>query len=63
MTRAAPPRALLFDVFGTVVDWRGSIIPEARRVGRAKAGNDVSDDPRCTINADDFIDLARQLGA
>jgi len=30
------PRALLFDVFGTVVDWRGSIIREARRVGRAK---------------------------
>jgi len=35
MTRPAP-RALLFDVFGTVVDWRGSIIREARRVGRAK---------------------------
>jgi len=35
MTRPTP-RALLFDVFGTVVDWRGSIIREARRVGRAK---------------------------
>jgi len=29
------PRALLFDVFGTVVDWRGSIAREARRTGRA----------------------------
>jgi 2-haloacid dehalogenase len=31
-----PPRALLFDVFGTVVDWRGSIIGELRRLGRSK---------------------------
>ena len=23
---------------------------------------DIADDPRCTFNADDFIDLARQLG-
>src|SRR5262249_21440352 len=30
------PKALLFDVFGTVVDWRGSIIREAGRIGRAK---------------------------
>ncbi len=29
-------RALLFDVFGTVVDWRGSIIRECRALGRAK---------------------------
>ena len=28
-------RALTFDVFGTVVDWRGSIIREGRRLGRA----------------------------
>ena len=27
--------ALVFDVFGTVVDWRGSIIAEGRRLGRA----------------------------
>ena len=27
------PRALLFDVFGTVVDWRGSIIDAGRRTG------------------------------
>ncbi len=29
-------RALLFDVFGTVVDWRGSIIRECRALGRGK---------------------------
>jgi 2-haloacid dehalogenase len=28
--------ALVFDVFGTVVDWRGSIIAEGRSLGRAK---------------------------
>ena len=28
------PRALLFDVFGTVVDWRGSIIRELRQFGK-----------------------------
>jgi 2-haloacid dehalogenase len=27
-------QALTFDVFGTVVDWRGSIIREGRRLGR-----------------------------
>ncbi len=29
-------RALVFDVFGTVVDWRGSIIREGRLLGRRK---------------------------
>ncbi len=29
-------RALLFDVFGTVVDWRGSIVRECRTLGRGK---------------------------
>jgi 2-haloacid dehalogenase len=29
-------RALLFDVFGTVVDWRSSIIREGRALGRGK---------------------------
>jgi 2-haloacid dehalogenase len=29
-------RALTFDVFGTVVDWRGSVIAEGRRLGRRK---------------------------
>lgn len=38
MTRTPRPRfkALIFDVFGTVVDWRGSIIREGRALGRAK---------------------------
>jgi len=30
-----PPQALLFDVFGTVVDWRGSLVRELTRAGRA----------------------------
>lgn len=29
-------KALTFDVFGTVVDWRGSLIEEGRRLGRRK---------------------------
>ena len=29
-------KALVFDVFGTVVDWRGSLIAEGRRLGREK---------------------------
>ena len=29
-------RALIFDVFGTVVDWRGSILRECRALGRKK---------------------------
>ena len=29
-------RALTFDVFGTVVDWRGSIIREGEQLGRAR---------------------------
>ena len=29
-------RALTFDVFGTVVDWRGTIIREGRAFGRRK---------------------------
>ena len=29
-------KALVFDVFGTVVDWRGSIIREGRALGRRK---------------------------
>jgi 2-haloacid dehalogenase len=37
MIMKTPPRALLFDVFGTVVDWRGSIIRELRRLGRRRS--------------------------
>ncbi|MCZ7566707.1 MAG: haloacid dehalogenase type II [Burkholderiales bacterium] len=29
-------KALAFDVFGTVVDWRGSLIEEGRRLGRRR---------------------------
>jgi 2-haloacid dehalogenase len=29
-------KAMAFDVFGTVVDWRGSIIREGQEWGRAK---------------------------
>ncbi len=29
-------KALTFDVFGTVVDWRGSVIRECQQLGRAK---------------------------
>jgi 2-haloacid dehalogenase len=29
-------KALLFDVFGTIVDWRGSIVAEGAGWGRAK---------------------------
>jgi 2-haloacid dehalogenase len=32
----APPAILLFDVFGTVVDWRGSIIREGEELNRSK---------------------------
>ncbi|MGH8746979.1 MAG: haloacid dehalogenase type II, partial [Burkholderiales bacterium] len=36
MSDAVPSvKALVFDVFGTVVDWRGSIIAEGRRLARA----------------------------
>ena len=33
---AASIKALTFDVFGTVVDWRGSVIREGRQLGKAK---------------------------
>ena len=41
MPQAALPkfssiRALVFDVFGTVVDWRGSVIRECRALGKGK---------------------------
>jgi 2-haloacid dehalogenase len=32
MAEAAPPKALLFDVFGTLVDWRSGIAREAERL-------------------------------
>jgi 2-haloacid dehalogenase len=36
MGRAPFVKALVFDVFGTVVDWRGSLIREGRLLGRRK---------------------------
>ena len=30
------PKALIFDTFGTVVDWRGSLIAELNQVGHAR---------------------------
>jgi 2-haloacid dehalogenase len=33
---AVPVSALIFDVFGTVVDWRGSVIREGEELGRKK---------------------------
>jgi 2-haloacid dehalogenase len=33
---ASAIKALTFDVFGTVVDWRGSIIKEGRRFGKSR---------------------------
>ncbi len=33
---ALPVKALIFDVFGTVVDWRGSVIREGEELGRKK---------------------------
>lgn len=41
-------KALVFDVFGTVVDWRGSIIREVRALARAK-GFDI--DPAAFADA------------
>jgi len=35
MTKQTLPKALVFDVFGTCVDWRGSIIREGRALNRA----------------------------
>lgn len=33
---AGPPLALVFDVFGTVVDWRGSIVREVAALATAR---------------------------
>ena len=43
-------KALLFDVFVTVVDWRGSIIAEGQAFGRAR-GLDV-----CLLYTSDAAD-------
>ena len=48
--RARTIRALVFDVFGTVADWRGSILRECRALGRAK---------RLAVDWDAFTDAWR----
>ena len=45
-------RALLFDVFGTVVDWRSSIIAEGAEINRRK---------NLSVNWADFVDEWRGL--
>jgi 2-haloacid dehalogenase len=45
-----PPQALVFDVFGTVVDFRGSIAREVEAIARAK---------RVTVDAGAFVDAWR----
>ena len=49
-SRPARFRALIFDVFGTVVDWRGSILRECRALGRKK---------RIAVDWDAFTDAWR----
>jgi len=39
----APLRALLFDVFGTVVDWRGGVVREARSIATVDDSFDWGD--------------------
>ena len=41
-------KALVFDVFGTVVDWRGSIVREARALARAR---------KLDLNPEAFADI------
>ncbi len=48
-------RALVFDVFGTVVDWRSSIIAEGQALSKAKAKHNELPE----INWSDFADAWR----
>jgi hypothetical protein len=64
------PRLLVFDVFGTVVDWRSSIAREVARVAASRspkidaaAGYDLPRNRTFQYVADNFEDLAGQLGA
>jgi 2-haloacid dehalogenase len=49
---AASIKVLAFDVFGTVVDWRSSVIDEGEQLGKAK---------RLTINWAAFADAWRAV--
>ena len=40
-TGAAPAKVLLFDTFGTVVDWRSSVTAEGQRLAKAKGWTHV----------------------
>ena len=40
------PKALVFDVFGTCVDWRGSVISELQRTGLNADWDDLADEWR-----------------
>ena len=58
-----PPRALVFDVFGTVVDWRASIIREGQMLSAAKGLqvelvtlDDGGDKERCKANATRLVE-------
>ena len=51
----SPIRALVFDVFGTVVDWRSSIIAEGQALSNAKAKQNTLPE----INWPDFADAWR----
>ena len=54
------PKALLFDVFGTVVDWRGSVIRRLEDFG-AKHGLAPADCMMCAAHNDDLA-AAQALG-
>src|SRR5258705_2074598 len=45
-------KALTFDVFGTVVDWRSSLIPEGEALGKAKG---------LSVDWAQFADASRRL--
>ena len=42
MNAPAPPRALMFDVFGTCVDWRTSVARQAGELGRVRGVEGVA---------------------
>ena len=66
------PVALVFDVFGTVVDWRSMVAahPDDLRAAYAPrpfefgpGGSADSPAPLLNLVAGDFVELAEQLGA
>lgn len=67
-------KALTFDIFGTVFDWRTTIIQEGAQLSKDKGlsvdwaqfthayRDGYEPDPTFDLVATDIIDLARQLG-